>query len=363
MTEYKIGLVSDNDFGSQHIPPYPKPSFISFENPDRIKVVLNCLKAWNFFKDDKIQQLSPIAVDESIIELAHSKYHIESVKNISKLGGGILTEEVFISEDTFQLAKKAVGGAIQALEAIIDDKVNCSFALIRPPGHHALRENASGLCIFNNIANAILYLRNRRKYKEKIAIIDIDNHFGDGLAQYFYEDPSVLYYSFHEYDFGEPDLGMINELGSEKGLGTNINIPIPSESTDEDFFECFDLMESIIRQYKPGLIVIATGFDMYFADPIGNCLFTSKGYYEFAKRILKISNEVSHGKLSFILEGGYSIIGLPYCVKAVLNALLDEEFKPPEFESLRSTFKSQHIGEIQKINSLVKRLLTPYWDL
>ena len=363
MTNYKIGLVIDDEFGSQHIPPYPKPSFISFENPHRVKIILDSLKEWNLIENDKITRLNPKVVDESVLKLAHSEYHVESIKRISKLGGGILTEEVFIAEDTFNLAKKAVGGAIEAMESIIDDKVEQSFALIRPPGHHALRECASGLCIFNNIANAILYLRNIRNYKEKIAIIDIDNHFGDGIAQYFYEDSSVLYYSIHEFDFENPDIGMINELGSGQGLGTNINIPIPPESTDEDFFECFDLMEDIIREYNPGLIIVAAGFDMYFADPIGNCLLTSKGYYEFAKRITKISKEVCNGKVCFILEGGYSLIGLPYCVKGIIIALLNKEFKAPEFELLNMPFKSLNLVEIQKINALARQLLTPYWKL
>ena len=363
MTDYKIGLVIDDEFGSQHIPPYPKPSFISFENPHRVKIILDSLKEWNLIENDKITRLNPKVLDESVLKLAHSEYHVESIKRISKLGGGILTEEVFIAEDTFNLAKKAVGGAIEAMESIIDDKVEQSFALIRPPGHHALRECASGLCIFNNIANAILYLRNIRNYKEKIAIIDIDNHFGDGIAQYFYEDSSVLYYSIHEFDFENPDLGLINELGSGQGLGTNINIPIPQESTDEDFFECFDLMEDIIREYNPGLIIVAAGFDMYFADPIGNCLLTSKGYYEFAKRITRISKEVCNGKVCFILEGGYSLIGLPYCVKGIIIALLNKEFKAPEFELLNVPFKSLNLVEIQKINALARQLLTPYWKL
>jgi acetoin utilization deacetylase AcuC-like enzyme len=363
MLENKIGLISDIDFASQHIPPYLKPSFISFENPYRIKFILDLLKEWKPTDNEKIVKLKPKPVDDPILELAHSKYHIDSIKRISKIGGGVLDEDVFVSEHTYQLAKKAVGGAIEALECVINNTVNQSFALIRPPGHHALRERASGLCIFNNIANAILYMRNYYDFKEKIAIIDIDNHFGDGLAQYFYEDPSVLYYSIHEFDFEEGDLGMINELGSGEGLGTNINIPIPPGSTHEDFLGCFELFEKIVQQYKPGLIIVAAGFDMYFADPIGNCLLTSKTYYEFGKFINKVSHEICNGRLSFILEGGYSLIGLPYCVKAIISALLDEKFTPPEFELISSSFNLNKTSEIQKIIAIAKNLLKPYWNL
>ncbi|NHJ25531.1 MAG: histone deacetylase [Candidatus Lokiarchaeota archaeon] len=363
MSEHKIGLIIDDDFAFKHIPPYPKPSFISFENPYRIKFILDHLAEWNLIENDKLITLSPRPINDTILELAHSKYHIDSIKRVSNVGGGVIGEEVFVSKDTFLLARKAVGGAIRALECVINNEVSQSFALIRPPGHHAMREAAAGLCIFNNIANAILYIRKYCDFKEKIAIIDIDNHFGDGLARYFYEDPSVLYYSIHEFDFGEGDLGMINEIGIGEGLGTNINIPIPPESTNEDFFECFELMETIIRQYKPELIIIATGFDMYFADPIGNCLFTSKAYYEFAKFILNLSKEICHGNISFILEGGYSLTGLPYCVKAIIKALLNEELFQPEFELNVTSLKRKDINEVQKINEIVKEIIKPFWDI
>ncbi|NVM37928.1 MAG: histone deacetylase, partial [Candidatus Lokiarchaeota archaeon] len=257
--------------------------------------------------------------------------------------------------------KKAIGGAIQAIESVIDKRVTQSFALIRPPGHHALRESGSGLCIFNNIANSILYLRERLNYNEKIAIIDIDNHFGDGLAQYFYGDPSVLYFSIHEYDFIEGDIGFINELGHEDGVGKNINFPVPGGIGNEDFYECFDLIELLLREFKPGLIIIAAGFDMYFVDPIGNCFLTSIAYYKFTEKILKIAEDICEGKIAFILEGGYSIIGLPYCVYAILKALFKERYDPPEFER-NIVFKESKKQEVLKIKKALLNLLTNFWE-
>ncbi|MHA1701644.1 MAG: hypothetical protein ACTSWK_05205, partial [Promethearchaeota archaeon] len=191
----KLGIVTDEAFSLMHDPPYPKPSFISFENPSRISHVITYLKKQKIFENEQVVRLEPLDINESALSLAHSRYHVDSIKRISSLGGGLLEDEVFITEDTFTIAKMAVGGAIQSISSIIKGEVNQSFALIRPPGHHALRENASGLCIFNNIANAIYYVREYMNYQEKIAIIDIDDHFGDGLARYFYEDPNVLYFS------------------------------------------------------------------------------------------------------------------------------------------------------------------------
>ncbi|MFX0137550.1 MAG: histone deacetylase, partial [Candidatus Hodarchaeota archaeon] len=328
----KIGIIIDSNFASKNIPPYPHPLFPSYESPLRIKSILTYLERENVFEDSRIIKVEPKVIDESIIQLAHSKYYIDSIKHLSSLGGGLLNDEVFITKDTFELAKNAIGGAIQAIEKVVNRDLNQSIALIRPPGHHALRENGSGLCIFNNIANSILYLRENLHYVKNIAIIDIDNHFGDGLVQYFYEDPSILYFSIHEYDFIEGDIGFINELGYGEGLGKSINFPISINSTDDDFLEFIELLESILREFVPDLIIIAAGFDMYFADPIGNCLLTTRAYYKFTEKLLKIAEDICEGKVAFILEGGYSLIGLPVCVHSVIKALLKEKYERPPFE-------------------------------
>lgn len=356
-----IGIIHDDDFALKNLPPYPYPTFFSYENPLRIKAVMGYLEKYGILDDERIKILKPIDIAEEIIYLAHTKYHVNSIKTLSSRGNGLLGDEVYVTEDTYALAKKAIGGAINAVINVIEGKLNQSIALIRPPGHHALREKASGLCIFNNIANSIIYLREKVKYNKKIAIIDIDAHFGDGLVQYFYNDPSILYFSVHEYDFIEGEIGFIDELGTGEGLGKNINFPIPFNSTDNDFLECFTILEPILREFMPDLIIVAAGFDMYFADPIGNCLLTSKAYYEFTKRISKIAREVCEGRLAFILEGGYSLIGLPACIYSTIQSLLNETYKRPTFEYLDFKDNSK-IDEVDKIKSVLKKLLTNYWN-
>ena len=362
MPDKKVGIILDDDFGSKHIPPYPKPSFISFEHPFRIHCVLNHLESNGIFKDNRILKVKIKEIDESILELAHSKYHIEGIKKISNIGGGLLGEEVFVTEDTFDLAKKAVGGAIEAIEGVINNRFTQSFALIRPPGHHAYREKSSGLCIFNNIANSILYLRKQLDFDQKIAIIDIDDHFGDGLAHFFYDDPSVLYFSIHEFDFTEGDLGMVDELGTDEGIGKNINFPVPEGITNENFYYCLELLEPLLNEFQPALIVVAAGFDMYYADPIGNCLLTSTAYYHFAAKLLRMAEELCEGRISFILEGGYDIIGLPYCVEAVLKALLNEKYEAPAFEKNALMLGESNIEDLKKIKNMLTKLLSPYWE-
>ncbi|HDZ18610.1 hypothetical protein LCGC14_1685530 [marine sediment metagenome] len=362
MSNKKIGLIIDKDFATKHIPPYPHPIFLSYETPMRIESILTYLNKKKILEHDNVTVIEPIVIDDSILELAHSKYYIDSVKYLSKLGSGLIGEEVFITADTYGLAKKAVGGAIIAMEKVINKEINQSFALIRPPGHHALREIGSGLCIFNNIANAVLYLREKLQFHKKIAIIDIDDHFGDGLVQYFYEDPSVLYFSVHEYDFVEGDIGFIHELGDGEGIGKSINFPLPMKSTDENFLEFMDILEPILKEFSPDLIIVAVGFDMHFDDPIGNNLMTSISYYKFTQKILKLADEICEGKLVFVLEGGYSLIALPFCVHAVIKALLNEEYKQPLCEKIEPSSEVNH-QDVKKIRSTLLKLLSNYWNL
>ena len=229
---------------------------------------------------------------EKYMELVHSKDYIEKIKNAC-VSGSFLAE-VNLNNDSWEAAKTAVGLSVLAAE-------NNSFAAVRPPGHHATRESASGLCIFNNIAIAIMYLRSTLNFNGKIAIVDMDHHFGDGLARYFYGDPSVLYFSIHEFDYQNADLGLINELGEGLGKGTNINYPLPSSIIGSEFMSMFEILEPILTEFQPELIIVATGFDMYFADPIGNCYLTSKVYHQFSKKIIELSETLCEGKISFIL--------------------------------------------------------------
>jgi acetoin utilization deacetylase AcuC-like enzyme len=361
MTENKIGIIIDENFTLKHVPPYPKPTFISFEHPIRIKTILDALKKELIYQKKNIIKISPPEIEDDIIELAHSKFHIETMRKISQSGGGIIDEEVFVTQDSFSLAKKAASGAISAIEKLLNKEVNQTIALIRPPGHHAFRSKPSGLCIFNNIAIATYYVRQMLSYSKKIAIIDIDNHFGDGLAHYFYEDPSVLYISIHEFDFSQAEIGFIDEIGAGEGIGTNINFPVPEGLASEDFFDFFDFIDPIIREFSPGILIIAAGFDMYFADPIGNGLLTSSSYYNFAKKVLNLAYEICDGQLSFILEGGYSVIGLRYCILAIIKALLNEPYNPPEFEA-SFQFESSHQNEIEKIKKAIIQTIKPYWN-
>jgi len=361
MTENKIGIIYDEDFSLKHTPPYPRPTFLSFEHPNRMKAMIEALNREHIFDKENVVKIIPPIIEDEILELAHSNFHIDSIRSISEGGGGIIDEEVFVAPDTFEVAKKAVSGAITAVEKVIFDELKQSIALIRPPGHHAFRDKSSGLCIFNNIALSVFYLRQKLNFSDKIAILDIDDHFGDGLAHYFYEDPSILYISIHEYDFSQVDLGFISEIGAGDGIGTNINIPVPEGISTNEFLELIDFIEPFIKEFSPSLFIIPTGFDTYFADPIGNGLLTSIAFYEFSKKIKNSANKICQGKIAFILEGGYSIIGLQYCILALIKGLLNESYTSPPFEYPNRNEQSNH-NSLERIKKALIQTIGPHWN-
>lgn len=357
-----VGIVSHKDFEVLNEPPYPKPYFESFESPLRIKCIMDYFEKMKLFNDDRIKKIPINVYDEKNIELVHSKYHIESVKFFSNLGSGSIGESIFITSDTYALSKKAIDATITALSCVLDGTVNQSFAFIRPPGHHALRDVGSGLCIFNNIAVAIQYLKKIKKTANKIGIIDIDNHYGDGLAKFFYEDPDVLYFSIHEYDFDQGELGFIYELGESESAGKNINFPIPPKTTDKYFSELFDIVNPVFTEFKPDIIVVACGFDFHYTDPIGNCLLTAKAYIEFAKKALDLANKICDGKISFVLEGGYSLTALPICSYSMIKTLIGDQIELPFEEKIQLPEDPDVPETISRIKTELLDLLKNFWD-
>ncbi len=359
-----IGIISDKDFEMLNEPPFPRPYFEAFETPLRIKCIKDYFEKEKLFEDNRIKKIPIRNLEkiETILELVHTKYHVDSIKYFSNLASGSVGETVFITEETFKLAKKAIEGTITAFNSVISGEVNQSFAFIRPPGHHALRDVASGLCIFNNIAVGIQYLRKIKKNAKKFAIIDIDNHYGDGIAKFFYEDPEVLYFSIHEYDFDQGELGFIHELGNNEGLGYNINFPIPPKTTDKYYLEFFDILEAVFSEFKPEIIIVACGFDCHYTDPIGNCLLTANSYIKFTQKLLILANNVCNGKISFILEGGYSLSALPICSYSIVKTLLGDMVNLPSQEKIEFPEDLDISKVIAKVKGELNNLLRDYWS-
>ncbi|MBD3354024.1 MAG: hypothetical protein GF364_21255 [Candidatus Lokiarchaeota archaeon] len=319
----------------------PKPYFESYESPLRCKLVWEYLKKIGYalrdFKRTEMQTNSqknlvlkkPIPLKKDDLYLVHSKHHVEQVEKFTEDGCGQLGNLVRATEDTMEIALLSAGGAYEAIKDVYSKRNTQAFAIIRPPGHHAIPDAADGLCVFNNIALAIKKLRKELAFKGRIAIVDIDAHYGNGIANVFYEDPSVLYSSIHEFDFSMGDWGRFSEIGIGDGLGCNISFPVRLNSGDEAIKKYCDFVEPFLVKYSPAIIIVAAGFDGHWADPLGNLRYTSDGYRYFAQWLKKIARTICSDRVCFCLEGGYNLLMLPRLIETIISEFINIKCSPP----------------------------------
>lgn len=344
-------------YGELHDTDQPKPAFESYENPSRCKVIWEYLKKIGYvlrdFRATAIQTNTdknlvirkPTPIDKKDLYLVHSQYYVDKVECFTKAGCGQLGDLVLATEDLMEIGLLSAGGAYEAVKDVITKKYNQSFAIIRPPGHHSTPDTADGLCVFNNIALAIKKIRKDLDFKGKIAVLDIDAHFGNGISSIFYQDPTVLYSSIHEYDFLTYEDGFFDAIGSKNGLGYNINFPVPFKAGDKYLEKYCNFIKPFIVNYQPEIIIVAAGFDGHYSDPIGNLCFSSKGYAFFANWLKNLSKTICGGKVSFCLEGGYNLIMLPRLIEVIIGEFISHPVKNPIDEIPSDNFFSNALSD------------------
>jgi acetoin utilization deacetylase AcuC-like enzyme len=354
-----IGIIHHPDF-LKHDTSFPRPHFESFETPERLAAVYTYLQQKNLFDHPDIDSILAKPIEEEELYRIHSPYLIDIVKSLSKRGGGEIGAHTYASHDAFDVAKLAVGGTIQACEEVLKRNIDQSFALIRPPGHHSGYSNAEGLCIFNNCAVAVKYLQSKNKLNRTLCV-DLDSHHGDGITEFFYSDPSVMYVSIHEY-FNETDKGDVFEIGHGAGKGYNINIPLPFFTADHTYLRCFEkIVPPLAKEFAPELILVALGFDTHYADPVGNLKLTSHIYSTITQQLHNLAEEICDGKLVFVLEGGYNITNLPRFVEIVIKTLLNQVSEIEFFDSYMNFKDSDESSKAIKQVNLLRGILSKYW--
>ncbi|OUW00627.1 MAG: hypothetical protein CBD16_06310 [Betaproteobacteria bacterium TMED156] len=225
-----------------------------------------------------------------------------------------------------QLARAAVGGILNACDLIIHKKIITAFVASRPPGHHAINYGREeGFCFYNNISIATKYLQ-KNGFK-KILIIDWDYHHGDGTEFFFYEDPSVLFFSTHDWR-AYPGTGDPDKKGKNKGKGFNINVHLNCGSGNDDIEKAF--IEQLIpsaEEFKPDFVLISAGFDSRDKDTLGCFKVDDLGFRKLTKIVSKIANTHAGGKIISILEGGYNPTGVSSSAIAHIEELFSNTIK------------------------------------
>jgi len=290
------------------------------ESPERLKAIVERLERDGILT--KLVLIEPSSADLDWVATIHTRGYIEEVKRACLAGMRFLhSPDTIICARSYDVALLAVGGVLRAIDAVMEGRVKNAFCAVRPPGHHALKNRAMGFCLFNNVAIGARYIQ--RKYGlTGVLIVDWDVHHGNGTQAAFYDDPTVLYFSVHQYPF-YPGTGGSKEKGVGDGEGYTVNLPLPAGSGDEEYVRVF---EEILRpkaiQFDPDFVLISAGFDPYDGDPIGEMRVTPEGFADLTRIIKGIAESCCEGRLVSVLEGGYNLKGLAESVEAHISLLM-----------------------------------------
>ncbi len=285
------------------------------ESPERLTYVQQAIDESGVAERWRRIDAVPAGTDQLL--LVHSQAHIDRVRREAEKAPSFLDMDTPVSAGSFDAALLAVGGVLSCVDAIIQGAVDCAFAFVRPPGHHAEPERAMGFCLFNNVALGAAYLRSEHKL-ERIAIVDFDVHHGNGTQAAFYSEPSVLFTSSHQYPY-YPGTGDFCQTGTGEGWGYTLNFPLPAGTGDSLIAPIYArIIASILDQYRPQFILVSAGFDAFLGDPLGGLAVTTAGFASVSASLLRSAQRCCGGRICFVLEGGYSAAGLRECIKAVM---------------------------------------------
>ena len=287
------------------------------ERPERIRALLDLAETLD---KKRFQILPPKAASRTDIEFCHGADYVKLVEATSKTNLYALDGDTIVCRDSFGVGLLAVGGFLRLIDSIAAGEAQNGFALVRPPGHHALRDRAMGFCLFNTIAIGAHHLKKAYGVK-RIMIMDWDVHHGNGTQDSFYEDPSVLFVSTHQFPY-YPGTGAVTEVGLNAGEGYTLNIPLPAGCGDAEYMRVFnDVVVPAAKEFEPEWILVSAGFDPHRRDPLGGMEVTEAGFTGMARLLLELADQYAGGKIAFLLEGGYDLTALRKSVAAVLEAM------------------------------------------
>ena len=290
------------------------------ESPERLRAILAHLDSRGILA--QVVRIEPIvARDEWVMQIHDPAYVARLKAKAPKSGRVSLDPDTSISPGSLPAAYLAAGGVLAAADAIMSGAVDNAFCAVRPPGHHAERDRSMGFCLFNNVAVAARYLQ-RVHGTSRVLIVDWDVHHGNGTQHVFYDDPTVLFFSTHQYPY-YPGTGHAAEQGEGKGEGLTINVPMSPGQGDEEYREIFErLLVPAADEFKPDFVLISAGFDAHRDDPLASMALTEGGYGALTNIVTNIARRHSHGRVLSSLEGGYNLKALVSSVEEHVTSLL-----------------------------------------
>ncbi|EHA8590845.1 histone deacetylase 8 [Cocos nucifera] len=293
------------------------------ENADRVRNMVSILRKGPISPFVSWHSGRPAHVSELLS--FHSAEYIEELVQANGAGSKELCSGTFLNPGSWGAALLAAGTTLSAIKYILDGHGKLAYALVRPPGHHAQPCQADGYCFLNNAGLAVqLALDSGFR---KVAIIDIDVHYGNGTAEQFYRSDNVLTVSLHmnhgSWGPSHPQSGSIDEIGEGNGFGYNLNIPLPNGTGDEGYsYAMKELVVPAVQVFEPMLIVLVVGQDSSAFDPNGRQCLTMEGYRKIGQTVRRLADTYTNGRILIVQEGGYHVTYSAYCLHATLEGVL-----------------------------------------
>jgi acetoin utilization deacetylase AcuC-like enzyme len=289
------------------------------ERPERFDAVEGALR-----KAGLLERLAPLATraatDEELL-LCHRREYLRLARHDVESGYPYLsTGDTDIGPESWKAAARAAGAALNAVDAVAEGRARNAFCLVRPPGHHANAARGMGFCLFNNIAIAARYAQKNHKVG-RVLIVDWDVHHGNGTQDIFYSDPSVFFFSTHQWPL-YPGTGRADERGAGPAEGTTMNCPFPAGSGRAEILGAVEKgLMTAMKAYRPELVLISAGFDSRIDDLLGRFTLTDEDFADLTRAVMEIADRTAGGRVVSMLEGGYNLSGLASAAASHVRAL------------------------------------------
>jgi acetoin utilization deacetylase AcuC-like enzyme len=292
------------------------------ERAERYAVIMAALRAdaelW-----PRLYEVEAPAAARGTVQAAHTPQHFKRVERAVSEGLGYLDADTIVSLRSLDAALHAAGGACRAVDAVMSGEADNAFIPARPPGHHATQERAMGFCLFNTAAVAARYAQSRYKEIERVAIVDWDVHHGNGTQGIFYDDPTVFFFSTHQYPW-YPGTGARGETGQGRGRGYTLNVPVRARTEAAEQRRMFDAaLEETAARFTPDLLIISAGFDAHRGDPLGQLRLEDEDFIAMTRTVKEWAARACKGRIISCLEGGYNLQTLGATVGAHVRALAE----------------------------------------